>query len=153
MGKSINQTVSTGDLVKVTRKDSSTFTCIVVENLVGGFTSKVLEKDKNVGTAVWKRYSENQKDIRFQPYSDCFNIQVLATPEITTKEIKSQINEENSSNEVKYYTTKVNDDLSVTLCLCEDFGGWSFHKPGDSLTPLKESYFRSAANRLSQLSE
>lgn len=145
---SIETKFKTGDLLEVTRKDNSKFKCVVIENYEGGFVSKVLEKDEKVGTATWDRYGLKE-DGRFQIVEDCADIRVLAESKKSSAEGTLTLSESVSHSQMTYYTTPLSESKSITLCLCENYGGWSIHESRDSQDALKESFFNSQVSRLS----
>lgn len=145
---SIDAKFKTGDLLEVTRKDNSKFKCIVIENYDGGFVSKVLEKDEKVGTATWNRYGLKE-DGRFQVVEDCADIKILAESKKSSAEGTLTLSESVSHNQMTYYTTPLSESKSITLCLCENYGGWSIHENKDNQNALKESFFNSQVSKLS----
>lgn len=145
---SIDAKFKTGDLLEVTRKDNSKFKCIVIENYDGGFVSKVLEKDEKVGTATWNRYGLKE-DGRFQVVEDCADIKILAESKKFSAEGTLTLSESVSHNQMTYYTTPLSESKSITLCLCENYGGWSIHENKDNQNALKESFFNSQVSKLS----
>lgn len=131
-----------GDLVEVTRNDDKKFECLVVEKYNGGFVSKVLNKDKGVGTANWKRYGLF-RDSRFQMMSECKEIKVLSKAAKTTASSTFTLNESVTRNDLTYYETRIDNSNYAILCMCEGFGGWSFCNRESRPEGLKESFFNS----------
>lgn len=147
---SIDTNFKIGDLLEVTKNDNSKYKCVVIENYEGGFVGKVLEKDENVGTATWDRYGLKE-DGRFQVVEDCSNIKVLARAKVSKAESSLSLNESVSHSEMTYYTTPINDHQSITLCMCENYGGWSVHNTGCDSEALKESFFNSQISKLNSI--
>lgn len=137
----------TGDLVEVVLKDGQKFKGLVVENYVGGFTCKVLNKESSLGTAIWERYG-SERDHRFQVLEDCSQVKVLSKSRVSKASGTFSLNESVSKNEMTYYETDLGDGKYATLCLCEGYGGWSFYdSEEDHADSLKESYFNSQISK------
>lgn len=147
--ESVNDTeLRTGDLIEVVTNDGRKFKSIVVTNLGEGFVNKVLSKDKTIGTASWRRYGLIKGDGRFQSMSECKSIKVLERATESSATSTLTLNESVSRNQMKYYETSLGDGKYATFCVCEGFGGWSFHNEKSRGNALQESFLNSQISRL-----
>ena len=145
--------LSTGDLIEVTlKKNDRKFRCIVVENYDGAFVGKVLRKEEGIGTASWERYGLD-KDGRFQLYSECESVKILAKPQKFNSTGTLTLNESVIKNKMVYYKIPLEEGKVAIFCLCEDYGGWSFHDETEESIALKESFFNSQIAKINSESE
>lgn len=114
-----NIKLETGDVARITRKDGKQYDAFIIEvydryNLVYG---RVLESSKDkVATSGWSRYSLKNDGI-CQLMNECSNIEVIS------KGTKIKLEEVDNAS---LYQNKIPGTNKVlTLCLTEDFGGWS----------------------------
>lgn len=134
--------ISTGDVVRVTRKDDKVYDCFVIENYPGRnmFYGKVLKTSKDkVPTASWKRYGLDQSGV-CQLEEDCKQIEKIDQSKVIVLE--------DLSNTKVYRIPE--EDQEETFCLSEDFGGWS--EDEDTDTAIIDAYREAQINRQEVLS-